>query len=378
MYIIMIRRIATTIPKTPSMLRRGICFAAAHPAAAVVRTAENALVEESRLFTYGQDSVMHLDLRELESPQVKLHTIWDDHTEANFFLENEEAIEDVCTVQEQGRDIFITGRPTVAQGDQRMFALNLPEYSNLSAHLKTGNLIQESTALIESRIKGNVTVHHSGNLAGDKILFQRVKTERVDIEVKKADLIFKKYLQAKQGRVVKRDVGRMEYKMLGVSEDLRLSINLTDLDVKNVYTNEVQSAEQINLSVDCTNSRGNIGIFNGSLRLLIDSSFLRISEAQFQYAHIQAANSSLDIFVREVAKEFKLEAADSRVVITTTKELAAVMREALLAAAPVSRNGKLFHLQSSGTGSIDIIEKDASENLFSYLTRYKRSASSTA
>ncbi len=375
----MIRRVATLIPIAASPLRRGICFAAAHPAVAVVRTAENALVEESRVFTYGQDSVMHLDLRELESPQVKLHTIWDDHTEANFFLESEEAIEDVCAVREQGRDIFITGKPTTGQPDRRMFALNLPEYSNLSAHLKTGNLIQESTALIESRLKGNVTVHHTGNLAGDQVLFQRVKTETVDIEVRKADLIFKKYLQAKKGRVVKRDVGRMEYKMLGVSEDLRLAINLTDLEVKNVYTNEVSSAEQINLAVDCTNSRGNIGIFNGSLRLRIDSSFLKIAEAQFQYADIQADNSSLHFFVREVAKEFRLKATDSRVIISTTKQLAALMKESLLSGAPVSSDGKTFHLENTGTGSIDFIEKDASENLFSYLTsKYKRSATAAA
>ena len=375
----MIRRVATLIPIAASPLRRGICFAAAHPAVAVVRTAENALVEESRVFTYGQDSVMHLDLRELESPQVKLHTIWDDHTEANFFLESEEALEDVCSVEERGRDIFITGRPSDAQGDRRMFALNLPEYSNLRAHLKTGNLIQESTALIESRLKGNVTVHHSGNLAGDQVLFQRVKAEHVDIEVRKADLVFKKYLQVKKGRVVKRDVGRMEYKMLGVSEDLRLAINLTDLEVKNVYTNEVSSAEQINLAVDCTNSRGNIGIFNGSLRLRIDSSYLKIAEAQFQYADIRADNSSLDLFVREVSKEFRLKAKDSRVVISTSKELAALMKQSLLAGEPVSHNGAVFQLENAGTGSIEFVEKDASENLFSYLTsKYKRAASATA
>ena len=329
---------------------------------------KSAFSEIRKLFTYGQDSVMSLDLTHLDRPTIKLNTIWEDQTEAFFYLKQDESIDDSFKIREEGKYIHISDTHEIEDVYGRRILFNLPEYSNFKANLRSGSILQESSSLIDAKIKGDFTLIHSSCYNEDQLVFQRVKSEQVEIDINRADLIFKKYLQLKRGSIIKRDLGKMEFKMLGVSERLDLKIKHTSFDAKNVYTNEISSEESINLSIDSSDSRGFIGIFNGSIELNSVSSYWKVTEAQFGYANISAKDSSIDMYVREVGNKLSVISDNSRIIIKTTKDLVGPMKRSLETGQEFILDGKIFDLKSTNHGVIEVIESNPSDNLFSYLT----------
>jgi len=316
---------------------------------------------QERQFDYGQNSTMHVSGFKGDV-NMELETLWEDKS----LLCIKDL--DLCEVVDQGKDIYIKpSSKTVYPFD---IYLKIPEYSNLHAELNSGSVKQNSTPTIDARIKGDFKLIHKGQSPKDEILLQRVKTENCHVEVGAANLTFRKYLQTKRGKIVKKGPGKVEFKMLGVAESLDIDLTDCELVSKSIYTNEPTTEEALPVRINCINGKISTGIFNGSASISLKSSSLQIEEVQARYLQLTADSSSVEIYLRDLTRKLDLTLSNgSKATIRGPKPLLSRLRSLTTASSQSDPSPQHFSIKLSADSTIHYKERDEGENLFGYLLK---------
>lgn len=238
----------------------------------------------------------------------------------------------------------------------------IPEYSSLDLEF-LGSVEQRDTG-IDSKMKGTLRVVSTDSSPDSSIVFKRVKTENGTIEINRSDLFFKSYWESKVGKLIKKGPGVVDIKRFGVSFNFYMEYCDTNFKIKTLFTNPLDKITQPEtdhrLTIKCTNSRTEYGMFRGSAAInMTENSYFIINDGSIDGLEVQADKSTLELYLNEINGPINIRLQNqSRAIIKVNPEVESIFRD-----------GKNFNIEADDTCKIEVRFEQVGGHLFGDLMR---------